>query len=146
LARRLGATHTVDASAAGEIPLSTINRLVPGGCDVAIEATGHPAVMQLALAVVRPRGGCAVVVGNAKFGEQLTLDPRELNQGKRLLGTWGGDTVPDRDFPKYCDWIARGIAPVEPVLDREYPLTEINEALADLHAGQCTRPLINLKS
>jgi S-(hydroxymethyl)glutathione dehydrogenase/alcohol dehydrogenase len=142
IARRLGATHPIDAS--NNNPLTVLKELCPGGWDVAIEATGQPAVMQSALTSVRPRGGCAVVIGNARFGESLTLDPREFNQGKRLLGTWGGDTIPDRDFPLYCDWIARGITPVDLLIDRVYPLQQINDALNDLHAGRCTRPLIDM--
>lgn len=143
IARRLGANQTIDA-ARGD-PLQTLRQLRSGGWDVAIEATGQPTVMKTALAAVRPRGGCAVVVGNAKFGEFLTIDPREFNQGKRLLGTWGGDTSPDRDFPKFCDWIISGMTDVELVLDREYGLADITQALQDLHSGRCTRPLINLK-
>lgn len=141
IATQLGATDMVDASK-GEA-LSQLKQRCPGGWDVAIEATGQPQIMQLALAIVRPRGGRAVVIGNARFGESLLLDPREFNQGKQLLGTWGGDTEPDRDFPVYCDWIARRVAPVELLLDREYQLAQVNEALADLHHGRCTRPLIN---
>jgi S-(hydroxymethyl)glutathione dehydrogenase/alcohol dehydrogenase len=143
VAQQLGATHTIDASAADVA--SALKAICPAGWGVAIEATGQPRVMEMSLAAVRARGGRAVVVGNAKFGESLTIDPREFNQGKQLLGTWGGDTVPDRDFPKYCDWIANGNANVEPILDREYALAEINAALDDLHAGRCTRPLINMK-
>jgi S-(hydroxymethyl)glutathione dehydrogenase/alcohol dehydrogenase len=143
IAKRLGATHTIDASSADT--LSVLRSICPGGWSVAIEATGQPRVMEISLAAVRPRGGRAVVVGNAKFGESVSLDPREFNQGKQLLGTWGGDTVPDRDFPKYCDWIAGGQASVDSILDREYKLSDVNAALEDLHAGRCTRPLINMK-
>jgi S-(hydroxymethyl)glutathione dehydrogenase / alcohol dehydrogenase len=143
IAQRLGATHIVDASTSE--PVSVLKGLCPGGWDIAIEATGRPSVMQNALSVVRPRGGSAVIVGNAKFGESLTLDPLEFNQGKRLLGTWGGDTVPDRDFPKFSAWISAGLASVELLLDREYGLAETTAALDDLHSGRCTRPLINMK-
>ena len=142
VAQQLGATHIIDASVGDT--LSALRAICSGGWNVAIEATGQPRVMEMSLAAVRARGGRAVVVGNAKFGVSLTLDPREFNQGKRLLGTWGGDTVPDRDFPKYCDWIASGKTPVESILDREYALPDINAALEDLHAGRCTRPLINM--
>lgn len=142
VARRLGASHVIDASNCDS--LKTLRDILPGGWDVAIEATGQPAVMQAALAAVRSRGGSAVVVGNAKFGDSLVVDPREFNQGKRLLGTWGGDTIPDRDFPKYCQWILSGATPVDLLFDQEYTLSETNKALADLHAGRCTRPLINL--
>ena len=144
VASRLGATHLIDASSCD--PLKALRDILPSGWDFAIEATGQPAVMQMALSAVRSRGGSAVIVGNARFGDSLAVDPREFNQGKRLLGTWGGDTVPDRDFSKYCDWILSGAAPVELLLDREYFLTDINTALEDLRAGRCTRPLINMES
>src|SRR5437763_1971281 len=84
LARTLGATHTIDSKETD--PVAAILKLCPGGADFAIEATGLPAVMRQALASVRHQGGTAVVVGNARFGSTLEIDPRELNMGKRLLG------------------------------------------------------------
>ena len=39
---------------------------------------------------------------------RLELDPKQLNLGKRLLGTWGGDSVPDRDFPRYARLLDAG--------------------------------------
>jgi len=144
IAQQLGATDLINAATSD--PLSVLKEICPGGWDVAVEATGIPSVMQNALSIVRPRGGTAVVIGNAKFGESLRLEPREFNLGKRLLGTWGGDTVPDRDFPQYCDWIATGLTKVELLLDREYSLAQTTAALEDLHSGRCTRPLINMNS
>ena len=88
-----------------EIP-QAIRAICPDGLDISIEATGKPVVMQQALAVVRPRGGVAVIIGNARHGATLAIDPRQLNQGKQLRGSWGGDCVPDRDFPRYCRLLA----------------------------------------
>ena len=90
-------------------PVVEIQRLCPGGVDVAVEASGRPDVMLQALRAVRRQGGTAVIAGNAAHGETLHLDPRELNQGKRLFGTWGGDSRPDRDFPDYCRLIEKGV-------------------------------------
>lgn len=142
LAKQLGATHTVNAKNAD--PVKQIRELCLGGADFAIEATGNPTVMKQALACVRPQGGTAVVVGNARAGQTLEIDPRELNQGKRLLGTWGGDNNPDRDFPRYCKLIASGKLDVTPLLSRTYGLPDINAALDDLEHGLCTRPLIDV--
>lgn len=142
LARQLGATGVIHA---GETdPVAEITRLCPGGVDFAIEATGLPAVMLQALAAVRSQGGAAVIVGNARYGETLALDPRQLNQGKRLLGTWGGDTQPDRDFPRYARLIAAGRLDLEPLLSPPYPLSAIDQALDDLEAARVVRPLIDM--
>lgn len=142
LARQLGATHTV---LAGETnPVEAIRAIWPNGVDVAIEATGRPAVMQQALEVVRAQGGTAVIAGNARQGETINLDPRQLNQGKRLLGTWGGDNVPDRDFPVYQQLLRDHTLPLSNLLSKRYRLEEINRALDDLEAGLVARPLIEM--
>ena len=99
LARQLGAEFTIDATK--DDPIVAIGEICPGGVDLAVEASGRPDVMRQALSAVRARGGAAVVVGNARHGESMQLDPKELNLGKRLLGTWGGDNLPERDFPRY---------------------------------------------
>jgi S-(hydroxymethyl)glutathione dehydrogenase/alcohol dehydrogenase len=142
LARRLGATHTVNAKDAD--PVAELLKLCKGGADFAVEATGLAPVMRQALASVRSQGGAAVVVGNARFGEKLEIDPRELNQGKRLLGTWGGDNVPDRDYPRYCRLMTAGRLDLSPLLSRSYRLTEVNAALDDLERGRAARPLLDV--
>ena len=142
LAKKFGATHTIDSKQSDAV--AEIQKLVKGGVDFAIEATGVPAVMRQALACVRQQGGTAVVIGNAKFGDKLELDPRELNMGKRLLGTWGGDNVPDRDYPRYARLMASGKLDLEPLLGKSYSLAEVNAALDDLEHGRAARPLIQM--
>jgi S-(hydroxymethyl)glutathione dehydrogenase/alcohol dehydrogenase len=100
--------------------------------------------MQQSLAAVRAQGGAAVIVGNARFGESLTLDPQQFNQGKRLLGTWGGDSVPERDYARYRALIAAGKLDISPLISTRYRLDDINRALDDLEAGKVVRPLIDL--
>lgn len=142
LARELGATHTVDASR--EDVAEAIRKIAPGGVDFAIEASGRPQVMRAALECVRPQGGAAVIIGNARHGEEFSFNPQQLNQGKSLIGTWGGDTDPDRDFPKYSALIAAGKLALDPLITKIYNLDSINDALDDLESGSVIRPLIDL--
>lgn len=142
LAKKLGATHAINSKAADAV--AEILKLCKGGADFAIEATGLAPVMRQALACVRAQGGTAVVIGNARFGTTLEIDPRELNQGKRLLGTWGGDNVPDRDYPRYCKLLASGRLDLEPLLSRSYGLADVNAALDDLEHGRAARPLLDI--
>ncbi len=134
-AKLIGATDCLNA-----------NKASLGDLDFAIEATGQPAVMTLALKSVRARGGAAVIIGNAPHGATLTIDPHELNLGKRFLGTWGGDTQPDRDFPKYCDWLVHGNLTLAPLLSKPFRLDQINEALAALESGVVARPLVAMNN
>src|SRR5437764_8035949 len=125
---QLGATHVVNPMQDNAV--ENIMKLCPGGVDIALEATGRPAVMNQALACVRSQGGVAVVVGNAREGETLALDPKQLNQGKQLRGTWGGDNVPDRDYPRYCQLLRAGKLNLRPILSPPFSLEHANDALA----------------
>ena len=145
LAEGIGATHTISASNEEDV-LTKILELCPGGVDVAIEASGRPHVMAQALQSVRNQGGAAVIIGNARHGERVEIDPWQLNLGKRLLGTWGGDNQPDRHFPRYAQMLAEGKVNVAPLLAKTYRLEEINGALSDLKTGKTIRPLIDMST
>jgi len=142
VARRMGASHTVDASKTD--PVKEVKRLAGGDVDFAIESSGRPEVMVQSLESVRGQGGVSTIVGNARHGERLSLDPRELNQGKQLRGTWGGDNVPDRDFPRYVKLIMSGRLDLSPLTSAIYSLGQVNEAVNDLEYGVALRPLIDM--
>lgn len=142
LAKRLGATITINASQSDVA--KEIAKICPTGIDFAVEASGHAPVIAQALQSVRSQGGTVIVIGNAQHGEQAQIDPRQLNMGKRILGTWGGDNVPDQDFPRYCELVANKQINLELFLGKHYRLSEINQAIDDLETGKTIRPLIDM--
>jgi S-(hydroxymethyl)glutathione dehydrogenase/alcohol dehydrogenase len=142
LARRMGATHVINANAGD--PVAAIQKICPGGVDVAIEATGLPDVMKAAIESVRQQGGATVVIGNAHHGQSLTIDPKQFNMGKRVLGSWGGDNDVDRDYPRYGRLLAAGKIDTAALLSDPYRLADINAVLDDLEAGRVGRPVIDM--
>ena len=84
------------------------------------------------------------MIGNARFDARLTLDPSVFNQGKSLLGTWGGDSVPDRDYARYGRMLASDRFPIAALLSKPYRLADAGQALDDLAAGRVGRPLIDM--
>jgi len=142
LAHTMGATHSVLA-VSDDAP-EKIVAAAGGAVDLAIDTTGRPQVMRRALEIVRPQGGVAVIVGNARYGELLEINPRLLNDGKQLRGTWGGDNDPERDFPRYCRLVQAGRLPLQPLLANVYRLADINHALAALEEGCVARPLLDM--
>jgi S-(hydroxymethyl)glutathione dehydrogenase/alcohol dehydrogenase len=142
MARTFGATHAIDPADGGA--WAQIEAILPHGVDVAVEATGNPAVMAEAVRVTRRQGGRAVIIGNARHDEQLNISPSVFNQGKSLLGTWGGDSVPDRDYARYGRLLSSGRLPVRKLLSRTYRLEDINQALEDFRSGTIWRPLIDM--
>jgi len=142
-AREMGATDLINPKETNLF--DEIARLCPGGVSYAIEATGQVDVMRDVLAAVKPQGGSAAIIGNAAFGQTVTLNPQEFNRGKRLLGTWGGDNDPDRDFPRYQKELAEGRISAEALNPTVYSLEQINQALVDFQQQIVTRPLIDMQ-
>src|SRR6266404_4542546 len=129
LAKIYGATHVIDPSDSDV--LAEIKKIVP-------------AVMEQAINATRQQGGRAVVIGNARHGAALTLNPGVFNQGKSLLGTWGGDSVPDRDYGRFARLLSSGRFPVRDLMSKPYSLEEADQALQDLASGKVGRPLIDM--
>jgi S-(hydroxymethyl)glutathione dehydrogenase/alcohol dehydrogenase len=142
LAMMYGATQMIDPT--GVDIIAEIKKFVPGGVDVAIEATGIPEVMSQAVDATRMQGGRAVVIGNARVGQKLSIDPTIFNHGKSLMGTWGGNSVPDRDYLRFARLLGSGRFPVHALFSKPYGLHEVNSAVRDLEAGRVGRPLIDL--
>ena len=142
LAKRMGATHCINARKTD--PILEISDIVSGGLDFAIEASGQIVPMKQALEVVRPQGGVAVIIGNTRAGEMLEIDPKQLNLGKRIFGTWGGDTQPDRDYDKYSEILVSDNFDIDALVSKPYSLNQINQALDDLEAGNVGRPIIDM--
>lgn len=141
-ARAFGATHVIDPEA-GDVA-EQIKSIVPQGVDLAVEATGVPGVMAGAVGITRMQGGKAVVIGNAAHDASVSLSPSVFNQGKSLMGTWGGDSVPDRDYSRYARLISDSPFPVKSLLSDPYKLEDINTALDDLRTGKIGRPLVDM--
>ena len=142
LARQVGATHCI---LAGELdPVEETKRLCSGGVDFAVECTGQPGIVEQCLRSVRNQGGAAIVIGNARYGERIVIDPREFNLGKSLLGAWGGDSWPDRDYPRYCKLVSSGQLDLASLAPRSYALHEINDAIDDLETGSVVRPVVDM--
>ena len=111
------------------------------GVDVVVEAVGSAKVIASCLEHVT-RGGAVVSVGLPHPSAELTVPALQFaGAGKRLLGSYMGDAVPERDIPLYLEHWRAGKLPVELLYTDTKPLREINEGLDALASGQVVRRL-----
>lgn len=141
LALRLGATHTVDASA--QDPSAAIRELTQGrGADYAFEAVGRKQTIEAALAAVR-RGGTCVVIGIGAREETVELSAYFLPVlGKRLLGCWYGGADVHRDVPRLLEMYRTGRLKLDELVGGTYTLEQVNEAFTALAGAGAGRGLV----
>jgi S-(hydroxymethyl)glutathione dehydrogenase/alcohol dehydrogenase len=143
LAKKLGATHTVNSAIKN--PITEILNITEGkGVDYAIEAAGIKMTMEMAFQSVSYNGGKCIIAGNLANGEMISIDPMDLIKGKNIIGTWGGGTNPDNDIPKYVDWYTSSKNKFNQLITNVYKLKDINLSFEDLNKGIMGRSLINM--
>jgi len=143
-ARKVGATHTVNARKQ-DVRAKVLKITKGHGADFAIEAAGRTETMQTALEIVREKGGLCVLAGNLPRGERISIDPFDLIKGKRLVGSWGGESDPDHDIPFFVDQFVSGKLRMGELITHEYRLEEVNAALDELERGNVGRSLIRMQ-
>jgi len=138
-ARRMGATHTVDASSTE--PVKAIREITGGGADYAFEVIGIAKVVEQAMASIGP-GGTAVSVGVVPPTESIKVQWSDLFQEKKLTGSQMGSNRFRVDIPTYVDFYLQGRLNLDDMVTRRVPLEEVNEAFRAMTAGEVLRSVV----
>ena len=143
-AGELGATHLIDNREGDALEqIREISR--NDGVDFSIEATGRVKIAEIAFQAVKDNGGLCIIAGHPAHGETLKINPFDLIKGKRIQGSWGGDSRPDRDIPLMGKFFLEGKLPLEKLISHRFGLEEINQALDGLEQGNLKRALIEMR-
>lgn len=143
LARRFGATETVDSSSAD--PVAAVRALTGGnGADVCIEAVGNPKVMEQAF-YARDLAGTLVQVGVPTPEMRIDLPMIEFfGRGGQLKPSWYGDCLPSRDFPVLIELYLEGRLDLDGFVSETIPLDGVEEAFGRMQRGEVLRSVVTL--
>ena len=111
--------------------------------DFAIECSGSRFAMEMAFKCLN-NDGTAIIAGNLKPGEHISIDPFDLVRGKKLLGAWGGECFLDKDIPFYAEEYLKGKLPIGKLITRVYSFDKINEGIVDLEKGDLIRGVVKV--
>jgi S-(hydroxymethyl)glutathione dehydrogenase/alcohol dehydrogenase len=109
--------------------------------DHAFEATGAAALALLPLQLAR-NGGDALQVSGAHGTVAFELP--QLFWNKRYLAPLYGGCVPDRDFPRLFDWVARGQLELASLISHRYPMEALGRAFDDMLAGRSMKGVLRI--
>ena len=140
LALELGATDVIDPLS--EDLAATVREIVPAGVDYAFDTSGLKDVIGQAVACMAPHGKFGLVGLTPKLDDCLEVPLNKIvAAGLSVVGIIEGDASPDRFIPLLVDLFRKGQFPFDRMIST-YRLDQINEAIADQHAGKCIKPVL----
>ncbi|KAJ5889611.1 hypothetical protein N7504_010421 [Penicillium tannophilum] len=142
LAKKLGATHTIDTSEKGFTTLDeAVRKFIPTGVSIAIDATGVPHVIEQCVQATRARGKM-LIVGAPPMNWNLKVDGvKHLNSGRAIMGCVEGDCDPQTAVPQLVKWYREGKFPLEPFI-RYFDATDYDSAVHKLESGEVIKPVL----
>lgn len=139
-AKRLGATHSVDASSSD--PVEAIKALTDGqGVDYAFEAIGLKKAAEQCFECIRP-GGTATIIGMIPLGQKVELPGNQFLFEKKIQGTSMGSNRFRIDMPRYIDFYMQGRLNLDDMISRRGRLEDVNEAFRAMKAGEVARSVL----
>ncbi len=138
LARELGATDVVDASAGDAT--EQVLELTGGGVEWSFEAVGSAATAEAAFGMLRPGGTCTVV--GVLAGSTVRLDGLTLNWDRRIQGSLMGSNRFRIDIPRYVDLYLQRRLRLDELVSSRITLDELVDTIDTLHEGAGTRTVV----
>ncbi len=139
MAKRLGATDTVDASSSD--PVDEIRKMTGGGVDYSFEAIGLKAVAEQAFNSLKA-GGTATVIGMIPVGQKVEIDGYMFLTERKLQGSNMGSNRFRIDMPKYIDFYLQGRLNLDDMISQRRKLEDVNDAFRAMKAGEVARTVL----
>ena len=139
LAQELGATHTINHRAGGDL-VAKILAITGGGVRASVDTSAAPGVFREAAEALMPRGTC-VLLGSARKGTEVSFEMPFLQEGRIVRGVIQGDSVPKEFIPRLVDLIMEKKFPIEKMI-KFYDFADINVAAKESSSGVAIKPVL----
>jgi Zn-dependent alcohol dehydrogenase len=140
IAREFGATDGVLATE--DAPWRIAKKAMGRGADAVFVTVGAIPAFDTAPKYMAA-GGKVVMVGMPASGAMSTYEPAMVAAaGQALVGSKMGDTVIKRDIPWMVDLYQQDRLKLDELISGRWPLSQINEAIADTKSGAAKRNVI----
>jgi aryl-alcohol dehydrogenase len=138
----VGAHHVVDPGA-GDL-VTAVRAIVPGGVDLIVDTSGHLPAVTASLGMLANKAKVGLVGLPGALDAALPLPIVQwITTGGTVRGIVEGDSDPDVFLPELIAHHRGGRLPYDRFV-RTYPFDQINEAIADAHAGKAIKVVLTL--
>ena len=139
LARELGATHSINASAGGTV--DQVMAICARGAAFSFETSGVESALNDAIDCLGMGGKCGMVTV-PHYGEKYAFTPFGVFvKAATLEGVFLGSAVPNTFLQQIIGFYRQGLFPYDRMI-KTYPFSDINEAMADTKSGKVIKPVL----
>ena len=108
--------------------------------DYCFDATGSAKAIENGFDLLK-NNGKLIFASHPPKSQKIRLDPFELIKGKKILGSWGGKSDPNKDIMKFYK-ILKKLKFMRYLKTKKYNINQISKAIIDLKKGKVLRPII----
>ena len=101
-----------------------------------IDTTGNKKIIEFGLSVINPIKGKLILVGVQKYNEKISFNTLQVQLGKKIIGSHGGNTKPNIDIPKINKLFRANNINLNKFYTKTYILNDINKAISDMKNGK----------
>ena len=139
LSRTYGATTVINSTT--QDAWAELNRIfAKQKPDIFIDNTGNPDIISKGYELISARGR-VLLVGVPAKGQQASLYTLPLHFGKTIVGTHGGEAIPQTDIPRYMNLFESRKIDLRPLISEIQKLDQINQMISNMRdgssAGRC---------
>jgi len=140
LGKKFGLTHGIVASS-NDLKDQIYNITGKNGPEITFETTGNAKVMEKAYELT-PNDGKTIFVGvpNGK----ISINSLPLAFNKILAASHGGNSIPDKDIPRYIKLIKNKKISLDKLITHEFNLSDINKAIELFRSGKAGRIILKI--
>ena len=140
MGKKFGLTHGIVANS-NNLKSEIYNIVGNKGPEITFETTGNAKVMEQAYELA-PSDGKVIFVGVPN--NKISIYSLPLAFNKTLLASHGGNSIPDKDIPRYIKLIKNKKMTLENFITHEFALSEINKALDLFRSGKAGRIILKI--
>ena len=120
-----------------------INKIFKKGVDICFESAGSTETIEFGMEIINKKG----VIHFASHPDEkkfISIKPHDLIEGKKISGSWGGNSKPDRDISRFYSILKTNKLRLKELYSKIYNLNEINLAVSEFKKNSVFRPIIKM--
>ncbi len=110
--------------------------------DYIYETTGISNIIEFSYNCVK-NNGKLILIGVPKFNEKININTLGINYGKKIIGSYGGSVVPERDIKTIFAYVKKNRINLKKLIQGPYSLKNINLIMKKMTNGEIiNKPII----